>query len=59
MLSSNGLPPCLESHRHWLGYLYSQLDADHFGLDYVKRRLTEYLAVVRLRALIAQDAEIE
>jgi ATP-dependent Lon protease len=37
----------------------SQLDADHFGLDKVKRRLTEYLAVVRLRALIAQEAEIE
>jgi len=35
----------------------SQLDADHFGLDKVKRRLIEYLAVVRLRALIAQEAE--
>ncbi|KAF8494964.1 ATP-dependent protease La [Russula emetica] len=37
----------------------SQLDADHFNLDKVKRRLTEYLAVVRLRALIAQEAEME
>jgi ATP-dependent Lon protease len=37
----------------------SQLDADHFGLDKVKRRLTEYLAVVRLRALIAQEVEVE
>ena len=37
----------------------SQLDADHFGLDKVKRRLTEYLAVVRLRALIAQETEME
>ena len=37
----------------------SQLDADHFGLDKVKRRLTEYLAVVRLRALITQEAEME
>jgi len=37
----------------------SQFDADHFGLDKVKRRLTEYLPVVRLRALIAQDAEME
>lgn len=36
-----------------------QLDADHFGLDKVKRRLTEYLAVVRLRALITQEAEME
>jgi len=24
-----------------------QLDTDHFGLDQVKRRLVEYLAVVR------------
>jgi ATP-dependent Lon protease len=27
----------------------AQLDADHFGLDKVKKRLVEYLAVVRLR----------
>jgi ATP-dependent Lon protease len=26
-----------------------QLDADHFGLDKIKRRLIEYLAVVRLK----------
>lgn len=37
----------------------SQLDADHHGLEKVKRRLMEYLAVVRLRALIAQEAEAE
>jgi ATP-dependent Lon protease len=37
----------------------AQLDADHFGLDKVKRRTIEYLAVVRLRALIAQEAEAE
>jgi ATP-dependent Lon protease len=35
----------------------SQLDADHFGLDKVKRRLTEYLAVVRLHALIAETEQ--
>jgi ATP-dependent Lon protease len=29
----------------------AQLDADHFGLDKVKRRLIEHLAVVRLRQL--------
>ena len=34
-------------------------DADHTGLDKVKRRLIECLAVVRLRALIAQEAEAE
>lgn len=27
----------------------AQLDADHFGLDKVKKRLVEYLAVIRLR----------
>ncbi|KAH9008756.1 Lon protease C-terminal proteolytic domain-containing protein [Lactarius hengduanensis] len=37
----------------------SQLDADHYGLEKVKRRLMEYLAVVRLRALIAQEAKTE
>ena len=36
-----------------------QLDAGHFGLDKVKRRLIEYLAVVRMRALIAQEVEME
>lgn len=29
----------------------AQLDADHFGLEKVKKRLIEYLAVVRLREL--------
>ncbi|KAH8084891.1 ATP-dependent protease La [Cristinia sonorae] len=31
----------------------SQLDADHYGLDKIKKRLIEYLAVVRLKALQA------
>ncbi|KAF8262462.1 Lon protease C-terminal proteolytic domain-containing protein [Lactarius quietus] len=43
----------------FLGHSKSQLDADHYGLEKVKRRLMEYLAVVRLRALIAQEAEVE
>ncbi|KAF7978154.1 hypothetical protein HWV62_1328 [Athelia sp. TMB] len=34
----------------------AQLDADHFGLEKVKRRLIEYLAVVRLKALNAERA---
>ncbi|KAH9012795.1 Lon protease C-terminal proteolytic domain-containing protein [Lactarius hengduanensis] len=34
----------------------SQLDADHYGLEKVKRRLKEYLAVVRLRALVVQES---
>ncbi|KAH8987320.1 Lon protease C-terminal proteolytic domain-containing protein [Lactarius akahatsu] len=37
----------------------SQLDADHYGLEKVNCRLMEFLAVVRLRALIAQEAETE
>ncbi|KAN0142118.1 hypothetical protein V8E53_000580 [Lactarius tabidus] len=37
----------------------SQLDVDYYGLVKVKRRLMEHLAVVRLRALIAQEAELE
>jgi hypothetical protein len=34
-------------------------DADHFGLDKVKRWLTEYLAVVRLRALITEMEQVK
>ncbi|KAH9022767.1 P-loop containing nucleoside triphosphate hydrolase protein [Lactarius pseudohatsudake] len=37
----------------------SQLDPDHYGFEKVKCRLIEFLAVVRLRALIAQEAETE
>ena len=65
-LSSNGLPLCWTppppgsdtlTRSYFLPNAKSQLDADYFGLDRVKRRLTEYLAVVRLRALIAQEME--
>jgi len=31
----------------------TQLDADHFGLEKIKKRLIEYLAVVRLKELNA------
>ncbi|EKM75409.1 hypothetical protein AGABI1DRAFT_80018 [Agaricus bisporus var. burnettii JB137-S8] len=31
-----------------------QLDADHFGLDKIKKRLIEYLAVVRLKEINAE-----
>jgi ATP-dependent Lon protease len=37
----------------------SQLGVHHYGFEKVKHRLMEYLAVVRLRALIAQEAEVE
>ncbi|KAF8305834.1 ATP-dependent protease La [Clavulina sp. PMI_390] len=34
----------------------AQLDADHYGLDQIKRRLIEYLAVMRLRSIqVAQE----
>ncbi|KAI5118621.1 hypothetical protein M0805_006989 [Coniferiporia weirii] len=36
-----------------------QLDADHYGLDKIKRRLIEYLAVVRLRQLAFEAESIE
>ncbi|EGN91785.1 hypothetical protein SERLA73DRAFT_100131 [Serpula lacrymans var. lacrymans S7.3] len=37
-----------------------QLDADHYGLDQIKRRLIEYLAVVRLKHMsIAAEMERE
>lgn len=38
--------------------LSTQLDADHFGLDQIKRRLIEYLAVVRLRAMAEATPQI-
>ncbi|KAM0465559.1 hypothetical protein ACHAPV_001611 [Trichoderma viride] len=34
-----------------------QLDLDHYGLDKVKRRLIEYLAVLRLKQSISDDME--
>ena len=38
----------------------AQLDADHFGLEKIKKRLIEYLAVVRLKALqLEQDEKLE
>ncbi|BFZ56697.1 hypothetical protein PYCC9005_003745 [Savitreella phatthalungensis] len=32
-----------------------QLDADHYGLEKVKKRLIEYLAILRLRQTLEQD----
>jgi ATP-dependent Lon protease len=39
--------------RSFLNNARAQLDADHFGLDKIKRRLIEYLAVVRLKQMNA------
>lgn len=40
--------------RSFLTNARQQLDADHFGLDKIKRRLIEYLAVVRLKQMNAE-----
>jgi len=37
----------------------AQLDSDHFGLEKIKKRLIEYLAVVRLRELNAERETVE
>ena len=40
--------------RAFLTKARQQLDADHFGLEKIKKRLIEYLAVVRLKELQAE-----
>jgi len=40
--------------RSFLAAARTQLDADHFGLEKIKKRLIEYLAVVRLKELNAE-----
>src|SRR5712691_5477693 len=46
-------------HHHTVFGAKSQFDAHHIGSDKVKRRLLKDVAVVRLRALIAQEAEAD
>lgn len=50
--------------RAFLKKAKEQLDSDHFGLEKIKKRLIEYLAIVRLKALQSEidakhDAEIQ
>ncbi len=55
-------PCCQLRNPHVVGVpcqLKSQLDADHYGLEKVKCRLMEYLAIVRLRTLTVQEAGTE
>ncbi|KAH9948463.1 ATP-dependent protease La [Amylocystis lapponica] len=40
--------------RAFLANARTQLDADHFGLEKIKKRLIEYLAIVRLKELNAE-----
>ncbi|KAL0952321.1 hypothetical protein HGRIS_006603 [Hohenbuehelia grisea] len=41
------------SQKTFLASAREQLDSDHYGLEKIKRRLIEYLAVVRLREAVA------
>lgn len=43
--------------RAFLKNARTQLDADHYGLEKIKKRLIEYLAVVRLKALQLEQEE--
>lgn len=45
--------PEVLNDRKFLSNARKQLDADHYGLDKIKKRLIEYLAVVRLKELAA------
>ncbi|KAI0944473.1 hypothetical protein AcW1_002170 [Taiwanofungus camphoratus] len=45
--------------RAFLAKARRQLDADHFGLEKIKKRLIEYLAVVRLKELQAEKEALE
>ncbi|KAJ7460634.1 ATP-dependent protease La [Mycena latifolia] len=44
-------PPRTIQDRSFLSAARAQLDSDHFGLEKIKKRLIEYLAVVRLKEL--------
>ncbi|KAF8627530.1 hypothetical protein AX15_004388 [Amanita polypyramis BW_CC] len=50
--------PQIKDHR-FLANARAHLDADHFGLDKIKRRLIEYLAVIRLKELNAEKERKE
>ncbi|KAJ7746882.1 ATP-dependent protease La [Mycena maculata] len=44
--------------RSFLSTARAQLDSDHFGLEKIKKRLIEYLAVVRLKEMNAERERI-
>ncbi|KAF8154154.1 Lon protease C-terminal proteolytic domain-containing protein [Crassisporium funariophilum] len=56
--ASTDLQPQLKD-RSFLTAARTQLDADHFGLEKIKKRLIEYLAVVRLKELNAEREGLE
>jgi hypothetical protein len=52
---SHAQPPTQPLHaKAFLTNARAQLDADHFGLEKIKKRLIEYLAVVRLKEMNAE-----
>ncbi|KNZ81783.1 Lon protease like protein 2, peroxisomal [Termitomyces sp. J132] len=53
-LSSEAQSPQPIKDKSFLTAARAQLDADHFGLEKIKKRLIEYLAVVRLKELNAE-----
>jgi ATP-dependent Lon protease len=50
-VSALQVQPQLIKNRSFLQAARVQLDSDHFGLEKIKKRLIEYLAVVRLKEL--------
>ncbi|KAG6836975.1 hypothetical protein H0H93_016928 [Arthromyces matolae] len=59
-LSSDAQSPQPTKDKSFLASARAQLDSDHFGLEKIKKRLIEYLAVVRLKEINAErDAREE
>ncbi|KAF9468324.1 Lon protease C-terminal proteolytic domain-containing protein [Collybia nuda] len=55
ILSASSIPqPQQVRDKTFLTAARTQLDADHFGLEKIKKRLIEYLAVVRLKEMNAE-----
>lgn len=51
--------PSSVSNRSFLADARAQLDNDHFGLEKIKKRLIEYLAVVRLKERREREVQEE
>nr|CAD7463404.1 unnamed protein product [Timema tahoe] len=48
-MQRNSLSPAFQSHDQFSKYIQGDLDADHYAMNKVKRRLLEYLAVRQLK----------
>ncbi|KAF5326493.1 hypothetical protein D9611_000770 [Ephemerocybe angulata] len=59
-LSSSGSIGTLDlKDRSFLTHAREQLDSDHFGLEKIKKRLIEYLAVVRLKEMNMEKEKLK